>query len=106
MGPDMVVVMHPVSHSLLHLCKGEEGVHIETSQSGPSQLLSPRGSEKRVCEVTVHCPALILLKIGFKWLMSEELLPPNRRQVSDIRRFRDRDPLKHINKIGIGIDPV
>jgi hypothetical protein len=48
----------------------------------------------------------MLLKIGFKWLMSEELLPPNRRQVSDIRRFRDRDPLKHINKIGIGIDPV
>ena len=29
MGSDMVVVMQPVSHSLLHLCKGEEEIHVE-----------------------------------------------------------------------------
>jgi hypothetical protein len=38
--------------------------------------------------------------------MTKELLPPNRRQISDIRRFGDRDPLKHIDKIGVRIDPV
>jgi hypothetical protein len=38
--------------------------------------------------------------------MSKGLLPPNRRQVSDIRRFGNRDPQKHINKIGVGIDPL
>jgi hypothetical protein len=29
MGSDMVVVVPPVSHSLLHLCKGEEEIHVE-----------------------------------------------------------------------------
>ena len=46
---------------------------------------------------TVHCPALLPLKIGHKGLMSEELLPPSRRQIGHISSFGDRDPLKHIN---------
>ena len=29
MGSDIVVVVQPVTHSLLHLCKGEEEIHIE-----------------------------------------------------------------------------
>lgn len=29
MGSDLVVVVQPVTHSLLYLCKGEEEVHVE-----------------------------------------------------------------------------
>jgi len=29
MGSDVVVVVQPVTHSLLHLCKGEEEFHVE-----------------------------------------------------------------------------
>ncbi len=28
-GSDMVVVVQPVTHSLLYLCKGEEEIHVE-----------------------------------------------------------------------------
>jgi hypothetical protein len=28
-GSDVVVVVQPVSHSLLHLCKGKEEIHVE-----------------------------------------------------------------------------
>jgi hypothetical protein len=28
-GSDVVVVVHAVTHSLLHLCKGEEEIHVE-----------------------------------------------------------------------------
>ena len=29
MGSDVVVVVQPGTHSLLHLCKGEEEIHVE-----------------------------------------------------------------------------
>jgi hypothetical protein len=32
--------------------------------------------------------------------MTKELLPPSRRQSSDIRRFGDKEPLRHTDKNG------
>jgi hypothetical protein len=36
MGSEVVVVVSPVSHSLLHLCKGKEEIHIEGLISKPA----------------------------------------------------------------------
>lgn len=38
--------------------------------------------------------------------MSEELLPPYRREVSNVRGFGYRNPLQHIDKVGVGINPM
>lgn len=38
--------------------------------------------------------------------MSEELLPSDRREVSDVGCFSGGYPLEHINEIGVRIDPV
>lgn len=38
--------------------------------------------------------------------MSKKLFPTDRRKVSNIRGFDGRNPLEHIDKMGVGIDPM
>jgi hypothetical protein len=46
------------------------------------------------------------LKIGLQGPVNKEILPPDRRKVSNVGGFGEGDTLEHINEIGVRIDSM